>query len=65
MLHTEHNVTPRMLTIKGAATYMGTTVWFVRALVWERKLPKIKFGNRLVFDRADLDAYIEGRKRDA
>jgi excisionase family DNA binding protein len=59
------DVVPRMLNVKGAAVYLGATVWFVRSLAWGGELPTLKFGKRLVFDRADLDAYIEKRKRDA
>lgn len=56
-------VEPRMLPIRDAAKYLGATVWFVRSQVWDRKLPFLKFGNRLVFDRVDLDSYIEAKKR--
>jgi excisionase family DNA binding protein len=54
-----------MLTVKDAAAYLGTTVWFIRSQVWDRKLPALKFGKRLVFDRADLDAFVEAQKRAA
>ncbi|MGB9473073.1 MAG: helix-turn-helix domain-containing protein [Candidatus Acidiferrum sp.] len=56
------NMQPRMLPIKEAAAYLGATVWFVRNEVWNLRLPHVKFGNRLVFDRVDLDAYIERKK---
>jgi excisionase family DNA binding protein len=55
---------PRMLNVRDAATYLGSTVWFVRNLVWDRKLPRVQFGKRLVFDRADLDAFIETKKKE-
>jgi excisionase family DNA binding protein len=58
-------VQPRMFNVKEAAAYLGSTVYFVRTLVWERRLPKVKFGKRLVFDRADLDEFIEKEKRNA
>ena len=54
-----------MLNVEDAAAYLGSSIWFVRSLVWDRKLPKLKFGNHLVFDLKDLDAYIEARKLDA
>jgi excisionase family DNA binding protein len=53
-----------MLSVKDAAAYLGSSVWFVRNLVWDRKLPRLRFGIRLVFDRIDLDAYIEARKEE-
>ena len=52
----------RMLTVKAAAVYLGATVWFVRSLAWGGKVPYLKFGKRLVFDKADLDKFIEKSK---
>jgi len=53
---------PRLLTIAGAAQYLSTTVWQIRTLGWERRIPIIKLGNRYLFDRADLDRFIENQK---
>ncbi len=61
----ESAIQPRMLTVKGAADYLASSVWFVRNLVWNQKLLYLKFGSKLVFDRADLDAFIEQEKRAA
>lgn len=55
-------VQPRLLTVQQAAQYLSSTPWFVRSLHWDRKVRGIKMGKRLVFDRTDLDAYIEQRK---
>ena len=52
-----------MLSVKEAAKYLGSTVWFVREQVWSKRLPKLMFGNRLVFDRVDLDRFIERAKQ--
>jgi excisionase family DNA binding protein len=51
-----------MLPIREAAAYLGATVWFIRSQVWNQKLPYVKFGNRMVFDRVDLDAFILAAK---
>jgi excisionase family DNA binding protein len=51
-----------MLNIKQAAAYMGASVWFVRSIIWNRQIPFAKFGNRLVLDKKDLDAYIDAQK---
>ena len=56
-------IQPRLLTVQEAAVYLGSTPWFVRSLVWERKLPKLKFGKRLVFDRTDLDNFVDQLKQ--
>ena len=53
---------PRLLTIAGAAQYLSTTVWQIRTLGWDRRIPIIKLGNRYLFDRADLDRFIENQK---
>jgi excisionase family DNA binding protein len=54
---------PRMLTVQDAAKYLGSTTWFVRSLVWDQKVRSLKFGKRIVFDRADLDAFVEREKQ--
>ena len=54
---------PRLLTIKAAAQYLSVTVWFIRGLVYGKEVPALKLGNRWVIDKADLDAYVEKRKR--
>jgi excisionase family DNA binding protein len=55
-------VQPRMLNIKQAAAYLGTTVNVMRRLVWERRLPKFVLGQRLLFDMQDLDKFVEAEK---
>jgi hypothetical protein len=57
-------ISPRMLPIRAAAEYLGSTVWHVRSLTWDKKLPYLKFGNRLVYDVKDLDAFIDRMKSD-
>jgi excisionase family DNA binding protein len=55
-------VSPRLLDIKAAAAYLAATVWFMRSLVWERRIPFLKFGNKYVFDIRDLDAFVTAQK---
>ncbi len=55
-------VQPRMLSVKEAAAYLGATVWHVRSLVWAKKLTALRMGHRQVFDRSDLDSFIERLK---
>ena len=54
-----------MLTVKQAAAYLGATVWFVRNLAWNKAIPYLTFGHRMVFDRVDLDHFIEKQKQAA
>ena len=56
------DVAPRLLDLKTAAAYLSSTVWFLRTLVWNRSIPFLKFGNKYVFDRADLDRFVERQK---
>ena len=58
-------VCARMLNVRQAATYIGATIWYVRTIAWQKKVPTVTFGNRLLFDRCDLDAYIERAKAGA
>lgn len=56
---------PRLLNVHAAAAYLGTTVWFIRNLGWSDAIPVIKLGSRWLFDKADLDAYVDRVKAQA
>lgn len=56
------SVEPRTLNVNAAAVYLGATVWYVRNLAWNRHIPFLKFGNRILFDKQDLDRFIENQK---
>ncbi|MFB3917245.1 MAG: helix-turn-helix domain-containing protein [Terriglobales bacterium] len=58
----EAGVHPRLIGIKDAAKYLGCTIWAARSLAWSRAVPSLKIGHRVLFDRADLDAYVETQK---
>jgi excisionase family DNA binding protein len=58
-------VTQRLLTIHAAAQYLSAHVWAIRKLAWDGLVPTIKIGNRLLFDRADLNKYVDALKRTA
>jgi excisionase family DNA binding protein len=60
---TLREVEPRLLRVKEAATYLSCTVWFIRSLAWNRAVPHVVFGKRILFDRADLDRYLESQKK--
>ncbi len=50
-----------LLDQKTAATYLGTTVASMNSLRAQNKLsiPFVRFGRRIKYQRADLDAWIE------
>jgi excisionase family DNA binding protein len=53
---------PRLLTVPQAAAYLACTVPAVRALQWSRSVPFLRIGKRVVFDRGDLDRYVDAQK---
>lgn len=53
---------PRTLSIKQAAAYLSCTVWFLRTLIWNRRIPFIRMGHSYVFDVDDLNRFIENNK---
>jgi excisionase family DNA binding protein len=59
------NPEPLLLDIHGAARALSTTVWAVRSLLWDQKIPYIKIGRRFLIDPADLRAFIAREKGEA
>jgi len=57
---TTNQAEPRLLDVKAAAHYLSTTIWQVRTLAWQKKLPVIRLGNRILFDRQVLDQFVDG-----
>src|SRR4051812_40160171 len=55
----QQEITPRLLTIKQAATYLSATIWSVRELLWSDRIPHVVIGRRHLIDRGDLDRYID------
>jgi len=53
----------RLLSVQEAATYLGVQKSTIYSWAWRRKIPSVKMGRRLLFDREDLDRIIEERKR--
>jgi excisionase family DNA binding protein len=52
-------VEPRLLSVKAAAQYLSTSAWTVRQLGWHKKIPMVRLGRSVAFDKKDLDAYVE------
>ena len=53
---------PRLLGVADAAHYLGATHWAVRKLQWERAIPSVRIGQRVLFDINDLNKFIEQQK---
>jgi hypothetical protein len=70
-------ITPRLLNMRQAAAYLGCSFWTARDYVLQGLIAVVdmpplraregdrqrKALRRVLIDRADLDAFIEGRKR--
>jgi excisionase family DNA binding protein len=49
----------RLLNIKEAARFLGTTDKTLYTKIWRREIPFIKIGRSVRFDLRDLEALIE------
>jgi excisionase family DNA binding protein len=49
----------RLLNIKEAARFLGTTDKTLSTKIWRREIPFIKLGRSVRFDVRDLEALIE------
>jgi excisionase family DNA binding protein len=54
-----------LLSVEQAAERLGTSVRFVRRLVFERRIAYIKLGRHVRISSRDLDAFIEASRVDA
>jgi excisionase family DNA binding protein len=48
----------KLLTVEEAAERLGTSVRFVRRLIFERRIPYTKLGRHVRIATSDLDAFI-------
>ncbi len=53
---------PLLLDIHGAARALSSTVWAVRSLIWDGKIPFIKIGRKFLIDPADIRAFVAREK---
>ena len=55
-------VEAELVDIDAVARRLGVTVRHVRRLVFERRIPFIKWGHLLRFDPAEIEAWIDTRR---
>ena len=55
-------IVPRMLNAAAAAAYLGIGTFAMRHLHWDGAVRGVFIGRKLLFDRADLDKYVDGLK---
>jgi len=53
----------RLISVEEAARYLGVQKSTIYSWAWRRKIPSVKMGRRLLFDREDLDQMIEAGKQ--
>jgi excisionase family DNA binding protein len=58
-------LTPRLLTLSQAATYLGLTTDALKAKVHMGRIPTVDIDKKLRFDRFDLDRIIDQSKTSA
>jgi excisionase family DNA binding protein len=56
---------PRGFRVSEAASYIGSTVNFVRALIRDREVPALLLGKRHILLKDDLDSYLDTQRRRA
>ena len=52
----------RLFPIPRAAEYLSTTTHAVRRLLWNKRIPYLRLGKRILIDKIDLDAFVESMK---
>ena len=57
-------MSPRLLTLKDAAQWLGLTVWGMRERIWAGDIPVVRFpgGRKMFIDVRDLEGLIERNK---
>ncbi len=58
----EKKLKKRLYSVEEAAVYLGRTVWAVRHMLWDGKLPYLKDGKRIFLDQKDMRRFIEANK---
>ena len=54
---------PRLLDVNDAGRYLGVSGWTVREMCWRGDIQFCRVGRLIRLDVRDLDAFIEGSKR--
>jgi excisionase family DNA binding protein len=62
MTATDKNLCARLVTISEAAEYLAVSVSTLYGWVYQRRIPFVKVGRALRFDKSDLDSLVEGSR---
>ena len=58
----DQRMTRQLIDIHGVANRLGVTERHIRRLVFERRIPYIKWGHLLRFDPDQIDQWIDGAR---
>lgn len=61
----DHRMTRQLIDIHGVADQLGVTDRHIRRLVYERRIPYIKWGHLLRFDPDDIERWIDHARTEA
>ena len=64
MREVSEEVQKRLYSVKEAGRYLGRSPWAIRRLIWEKFLPAVRQGRRVMVDVMDMDRFIEKYKRE-
>ena len=53
----------RLFTVKEACTYLGISRMSLYRMMERKEISPVKIGNRTLFDKRDLDEFIEKAKK--
>jgi excisionase family DNA binding protein len=55
----ETNTVPRLFTVNDAARYLAVSVSTLYGWVYQRRIPFVKVGRALRFEKAELDNFVD------
>jgi excisionase family DNA binding protein len=61
----ESNMESKLLNVKDASRFLAVSISTLYGWVWQRRIPYIKVGRALRFDRRDLEMFIRSNRVDA
>ena len=48
-----------LINIKELANYLDVSVPFIRKLIYSKRIPYYKIGNRIKFDKTEINKWVE------
>jgi len=61
----ESQTTSRLMTVHQAAQFLSVSISTLYGWAWQRKIPFVKVGRALRFDKSDLEIFIQSNRVEA